>query len=215
MTSLLGGCFNPMDRAIVKTFATVDCARTIDGVIRFKLRPYPDRDSTSRFEWSGAGYRLLGRDEMGIERKRAWGPEVQYIQRDVLGPGTELVAPYALSPDGALLVAVVGMPGTYREYSPRLAIVRLVDAKVLSSVELTGVIDALDWSPRGDAVVVLDRGNPLVDKETLMERYAKSIGHEIPYADMTLTIVSTDGKKICATTPANRLPYGHGSVRWD
>lgn len=216
---LLFGCgHSPSSRS---QGSSVDCGEPPQGVIRFALLSGADRAMS--FEWSGAGYRRVGSEPTGgaliqkfpegsVYKWNHWGKNVAAIRRDI-SEAEELISPYAWTHDSGFLVA--GLVAKGNDDAPRtMAILRAEDQRITSTIEMEQPIFSVAWSPNSDAIVILTAAETY-ERKRVREKLASSIGHPIPYSEITLSILGRDGKVVCSITPATDLDYGIGYVRWD
>jgi hypothetical protein len=205
-----------------------DCSMPPIGIIRFALRS--DKNTVDVFEWSDRTIRKVKSEPLGDSvasqfptsstyKWKYWEISPAAIDRAAVSASSILSTPYAMSSDGKTLVSGLqqnnGKVDFERDSEPSsLVFLEVGSSKVLNTVDIGKSIHALSWNPTSSAVVVMTI-DERYGKKTLRERSAASIGHPIPYSDITLTIIGRDGVSICSVAAAKSLPYGTGFVRWD
>ncbi len=201
----------------------VDCARPPSGTIRFTLTG--GGDEAALYEWAGSSFRRVGVSPAGKDLLSGfkpgsfyewnyWGADVGDISRRAADSDTILSTPYAVSRDGNWFVAGVVSTDDRNAAPSRLVVLRRDSSVIVRTLERSDSIDAVAWSPDSDAIVVLSRAERYV-KKTLRQRFAAAIGHPIPYAQITVSVLGRDGTLRCSIVPSENLPYGVGYVRWD
>jgi hypothetical protein len=202
-----------------------DCSQPPEGVIRFSLAP--GGNQANLYEWRGNAFRKVGKTPVGqplaarfpsgsYRQWDFWGPEVSRISRDLPERQLTLSTPYSLSADGTWLASGAMTAEERKSYSwaSRVVLMQVGSQASAKTVEFPERLESVAWSPRADAIVVMTRQERYV-KRSLRQRFAAAIGHPIPYATITLTIIGLDGTTRCSIVPEQSISYGSGMMRWD
>ena len=143
-----------------------------------------------------------------------WNNDKTGVDQSFLGPEIRLDAPYDISPDGGWLISAVFSAHNHT-MTNRMAVIHRKEQSQRHIIELPYYLEALSWSPSGQAFVILytddvTKSTPRFFKDWLSD----FIGHPISYRTVRAAIYYRNGDQLCEQLFMEKASSGGGYVDW-
>jgi hypothetical protein len=179
-------------------------------------------------EWSRSGLKLTekrnGRfsptdtaPRGSIYGGRRWDEKAAGLPEDFLSAALRLDAPFAVSPDGELLVSSVYPAHSDLADSPsrKLALINRKNKRLIHTFDARWNVDSVAWAPSGKNFAILLRQDVTKDVwKGPIDWWANMVGHPISYYTLYVAMYDLQGKVLCEKRLNERLPLGYGYLTW-
>lgn len=228
---LIAGCtmvlfFSPSSEGVAEV-VTDPCG--LEGSI---LRIGMTWDEESRlYAWSASGLELTETRKMAYSPPAVAPPGSVYamgtwkwvgrsagVPQDFLGSDVRLDTPFAVSPDGQLLVISVYPARGALQLSPsrKIALVDLKSRVLMRTIEAEYEVRALAWAPSGKYFAVLLSQDVTKEKwKGPLDWCACLVGHPISYYSLCAATYDLEGRRLCEKRVKEKLAHGRGYIVWE
>jgi hypothetical protein len=180
------------------------------------------------YEWSASGLKLTDKRNEGFSAVGVappggvyageWDENAAGVPHDFLGADLRLDAPFAVSPDGQLLLTSVypAEGELFLSSSPKIALIDRNSKRLAFSFDAPCNVKSLTWAPSGKYFAVLLSQN--VTKEVWkgpLNWFASMVGHPISYYTLYATTYDLEGKVLCERRLNEKLRRSSGYLVWE
>jgi hypothetical protein len=181
------------------------------------------------YEWSPDGFKFTEKRKQefspvdvappgGVYYHGEWDEKAAGLPQDFLGADFRLDAPFAVSPDGRLLVTSVypANGDLFLSKSSKLGLIDRKNQRLIRTFDAWCDVQSLTWATSGKYFAILLEQD--VTKKVWkgpLDWFANFLGHPISYYTLYAALYDFQGKLLCQKRLNEKLRHGRGYLVWE